>query len=155
MNNPQLIGFGYAKRTAMKHRIDSDKAADALAASNGRLQWGCTSAETLQYLADWADKQMAVLPQSLQRGALIRHHWAGPTANSYNYSKTVTGVTLQRGAGAWSLVDTWRIEVRPKQAGTQTLDLLPEHRSEAAHRLLLDMCGERWDKWSVAPWDQK
>ena len=121
----------------MKIKIDDPKLGAALDAVNLQADAHTAGAGEIQGLGETLDKKLsALLPKKDWKGARASYESGARVPNAYKYSRIVTRVTLERGAGAWFVIGLERLDIWGNAAAL-SISLTPAQRDAAVGRFSL------------------
>ena len=96
----------------MKIRIDNPKLGAALDAVNLKADVHTAGTGEIKGLGETLDKRLsALLPKKDWQGARASYESGGRVPSAYKYSRIITRVTLERGAGAWFVIGLQRLDI--------------------------------------------
>ena len=106
----------------------------ALSEVNGRATAHTATARDVLHLSEFAEAKLASVAKKRRVGATAKLVSGGAVANAYKYQRTVTQVSIERGARDWYITAATTRTAWPNESGRaavqlnylQTLDTLAE-----------------------------
>jgi len=115
----------------VKIRIDNPKLGAALDAVNLKADAHTAGTGEIKGLGETLDKKLtALLLKKDWPGARASYESGGGVPSAYKYSRIVTRVTLERGAGAWFVIGLERLDIWGNAAAL-SISLTPAQRDAA------------------------
>lgn len=106
---------------------------------NGRAtSFTITGAGDVSYVADQAEKRLAMLPKADRAGASATYTPDGPSARAYKYGSKSTRIVIERRSAGWYLVAVEEATVSPRQNERLSLSITPAQASEIQRRSIAE-----------------
>jgi len=93
-----------------------------------------TSPSDLQFVADEAEKRLALLPKADRAGAQADYTPAGPAARAYKYGAVSTSITIERRSVAWYFMAVARVTVYARDPARLSVAITPAQACEIQRR---------------------